>query len=118
MQFDPASMNKRVQIQSQTTTQDSFGQELETWTTTVTCWAHIDIQQSALIYSTAEFISNVVSRLTFRWSSTVILTPNMRIVYTEPTTNVTHTYVIKALTNPQESNWYVVALCYELDAAQ
>lgn len=111
-------LNRRIQIQSQSTTQDGFGQPVQTWTTQYTCWASIDIQASQLIYSTAEFISKVTHRITMRWTSSVVIKPNMRIVYTEPTTGVVHTYEIQALLNDQQRNRQLIAMCYELAAQE
>jgi SPP1 family predicted phage head-tail adaptor len=112
------NLNRRIQIQQQTTTQDSFGQEQQTWNTVYTCWAEIDIQQSQLIYSTAEFVSKVTHRITIRWTFSEVFVPNMRIVFTEPYTNVTHTYNIEAITNPKQQNFWLIFLCYELNASE
>jgi SPP1 family predicted phage head-tail adaptor len=111
-------LNRRIQVQSQTTAQDDFGQEQQTWTTQYTCWASIDIQASQLIYSTAEFMSKVTHRITMRWTSSTVIQPNMRIVYTEATTGVVHTYEIQALLNDKQSNRQLIAMCYELAAQE
>ena len=47
-------LDRRVQIQQQTATQDAFGQPQQTWTTMATVWASIDIQRGALLYETSE----------------------------------------------------------------
>jgi SPP1 family predicted phage head-tail adaptor len=111
-------LNRRIQIQSQTTTQDSFGQELQTWTTVYTAWASIDIQASQLLYSTAEFMSKVTHRITCRWTSSVVVAANQRIVYTEATTGVVHTYEIQAALNTKQRNRELILMCYELDGAE
>lgn len=112
------SLNRRISFLKQTTTQDSFGQQQATWSSVYTCWASIDIQQSQLIYATAEFVSKVTHRITFRWTSSVIFTPDLRIQYTEPTTGILHTYEIEALLNTNEGNRELVALAYEVNSAQ
>jgi hypothetical protein len=53
-------LNRRIQIQTQTAARDSFGQPQQAWTTAYTCWASIDVQGSQLIYSTAEFIDELI----------------------------------------------------------
>lgn len=111
-------LNRRISIQRQTTAQDTDGAPLQTWTEVYACWANIDIQRSQLQYATAEFVSKVTHRITLRWTSSVVLEPQMRIVYTEPTTAVVHTYEIEALTNDTQGNYSLVALCYELNAAE
>jgi SPP1 family predicted phage head-tail adaptor len=107
--------NRRIAIQTQTQSQDAVGQPHSTWTTQYTCWASIDIQQSQLLYSTAEFVGKVTYRITIRWTSSFVVKPNMRLVYTEQTTGVTHTYNVEAVINPQAGNVWVTILCYELD---
>ena len=57
------NLNRRISIQSQTTSQDEFGQEQQAWNTVYSCWADIDVQQSQLLYQTAEFVSKITHRL-------------------------------------------------------
>jgi SPP1 family predicted phage head-tail adaptor len=116
--MDIGKLNKRVQIQTQTTAQDAFGQPQQTWTTVYTAWAGIDIQTSQLIYATAEFVSKVTHRITLRWTFSVVIAANQRVVYTEPTTGVVHTYEIQALLNIKQANRELVLMCYELDGAE
>ena len=112
------SMNRRIQIQQQTTAQDEYGEPQSTWTTVYTCWANVDTQRSQLIYATAEFIGKVTYRITFRWTASVVVKPNMRIVYVDQATGITHTYNVEALMNPEFKNWLIVALCYELEGQE
>jgi hypothetical protein len=42
----------------------------------------------------------------------------MRVLYTEATTGVVHTYNIESLSNPDQMNRQLVLLVYELDAAE
>jgi SPP1 family predicted phage head-tail adaptor len=112
------NLNRRISIQSQTTTQDAFGQEQQTWTTVYSCWAEIDVQQSQLIYNTAEFVSKVTHRIAIRWTSSQTFAPNMRIQFVESYTNVTHTYNIEAILNPKQANFWLTFLCYELNGAE
>jgi SPP1 family predicted phage head-tail adaptor len=116
--MDIGQLNRRIQIQSQTTAQDAAGQEQQTWSTLYCCWASIDIQASQLIYNTAEFISKVTHRITMRWTSSVVIEPNMRVVYTEATTGVVHTYEIQAALNTRQANRELVLMAYELNAAE
>ncbi|WP_213805754.1 head-tail adaptor protein [Granulicella sp. dw_53] len=111
-------LNRRIQIQSQTTTQDEFGQRQQIWETAYGCWASLDIQNSALIYSTAEFISKVVTRITMRWTSRIIISSANRVVYVEPTTGVKHTYEIEAVLNTRQGNRELVLMAYELSGSE
>ena len=96
--MNAGKLNRRIQIQTQSTSQDAFGQELQTWTTVYTCWASIDVQRSQMVYNPSKFMSKAVVRITMRWTSSVVIEANMRILYTEPTTGVVHTYNIEAPT--------------------
>lgn len=107
-------MNRRVKFLQETTAQDFLGQPLSTWSTVYECWASIDIQATQLLYSTAEFLAKTVIRITFRWTSSVVILPNMRIQYQENSTGITHTYEIQSLVNDKQANRQLMALCYEL----
>jgi SPP1 family predicted phage head-tail adaptor len=107
-------LNRRVSIQTQATTQDVYGQEQQVWTTIYTCWASISIQNSQLLYETAEFMSKTVVRIEMRWTSSVVIEANMRVIYTEPTTGVVHTYNIETPINTAQGNRELVILAYEL----
>jgi len=108
----------RIQIQQQATAPDEFGQPQQTWTTVYSCWASIGVQNSQLIYETSTFISKVTHRISFLWTKSVVIKPNMRILYTEPSTQVAHVYNIEALLNTEQRNIELIALCYELNAAE
>ena len=111
-------LNRRITIQTQTPSQDAAGQELQSWTTSYCCWASIDIQASQLLYSTAEFISKVTHRITIRWTSSVIIAASQRVVYTEPTTGVVHTYEIQAVLNDRQANRELILMAYELNGVE
>jgi SPP1 family predicted phage head-tail adaptor len=110
------TLNRRVQVQQQSTTQDAFGQESQSWTTVYTAWASIEALNGELLYASGEFVSELISRITMRWTSSIVIVPNMHLVYTEATTGVVHTYVVKSLTNVQQRNRILIILCYELNA--
>jgi len=116
--LESGKFNRRIAIQSQTTSQDAAGQEFQTWTLLYSCWASIDIQNSQLQYETSEFISKVTHRITFRWTSSVVIEPNMRIVYTEQSTGVVHTYNIETVMNQMQANKTIMVLCYETDEGE
>lgn len=112
------SLNRRIQIQSPSPTQDSYGQPINSWTPIYRCWAEIDIQGSSLLFEPSRFVEKVLYRITMRWTSSVVIKPNMRIVYTEATTGVVHTYEIEALLNTKTRNRELVVMCYELDGVE
>lgn len=118
--FSLSKLNRKIDIQAeQTGSVDAFGQPLpSSWTTVRTAWANIDIQGSSLVYETSAFIAKVVHRITLRWSKAPVVTPNMRVVYTESATGVTHTYNIEAVLNPDQQNVWLVLMCYEIDGQE
>jgi head-tail adaptor len=107
-------MNKPVAIQSQAATQDAFGQELQTWTTIFACFASIDVQRSALIYSTAEFVSKVVYRIETWWPPGIIIAANQRVLYVDAN-KTTHTFEIQSVLNDKMDSRKLIILAYELD---
>jgi SPP1 family predicted phage head-tail adaptor len=113
-------LNRRISVQYLGTAElDAFQQPLPAdWNTIYKCWAAIDIQGSQLLYSTAEFMSKVAHRITIRYTSSVIFTAKQRIVYTEPTTGVTHTYEIEAVLNDKQGNQWLIFMCFELEAEE
>ncbi len=111
-------LNRRIQIQTQTAAQDAFGQPLKAWSTAYECWAAIDIQKSALTYSTSEFISKVTYRITMRWTTSIVVAAGQRVTYTEPITGIIHTYEIEAALNDQTGNRMLTLLCYELNGKE
>jgi head-tail adaptor len=116
--MDTGKLNRRIQIQAQSdpTQLDAFQQPTPAaWNPIYKCWASIDIQNSALVYSTAEFMSKNVYRITIRWTSSVVFSAKQRIVYIEPTTKITHTYVIESAINDKQANQQITLLCYELE---
>lgn len=114
-------LNRRIQIQAQSTTSDldAFSQPTPaSWQTVYSCWANIDVQRSQLIYSTAEFISENTYRITLRWTSSVIFSAQQRVIYTEPTTGVVHTYEIKGVMNDNQANKQITLLAYEISGQE
>jgi head-tail adaptor len=114
-------LNRRIQIQSQSTTAelDAFQQPTPaSWQTVYACWASVDIQASQLLYSTSEFIGETTYRITLRWASSVIFTPAQRVLYTEPTTGVLHVYEIKTVMNDRQANKQITLLAYEISGQE
>jgi head-tail adaptor len=109
--------NRRISILAQTPGElDLFQQPTAAaWNPVYKCWANIDVQSSALIYSTAEFMSKAVYRITILYTSSIVFSAKQRIVYIEPTTKIKHTYTIESVLNTKQANQELVFLCYELE---
>jgi SPP1 family predicted phage head-tail adaptor len=109
------NLNRRISLQCQSIAQDDFGQPLTTWTTYLTTWANMDIQNSQLKFATAEFVSKVTYRITIRYPY-VPVAAKYRIVYCD--TMGEHVYEINAVLNTKQANKELVLLAYELEGVQ
>ena len=109
--------NRRISILAQTPGElDLFQQPTAAaWNPIYKCWANIDVQSSALVYSTAEFMSKAVYRITILYTSSIVFSAQQRIVYVEPTTKIVHTYTIESVINDKQANAQIILLCYELE---
>jgi SPP1 family predicted phage head-tail adaptor len=116
--LDPGRFNRRIQIQQQATTPGPLGQPSSTWTTIYTCWANITEVRAQLLYQTSEFVEKVTRKITIRWTSSVVIQPNMRIVFAQTTPAVTHIYNIESIVDPSESHEQLQLFCYELNASE
>jgi head-tail adaptor len=117
---DVGALNRRIQIQQQTPgVRDSLGAPSPAaFTTAYTAWASIDVMTAQLLNDTTGFISQATSRITIRYTTSVIFNVGDQIVYTEATTGVVHTYRIKAVINREQRNRQIMFLCYELNAQE
>lgn len=121
MTVSTGKRNRRIELQAQSTTTelDSFQQPTPAaWTTIYKCWASISVQNSQLLYSTAEFMSKSAHRITMLWTSSVIVSAKQRIVYKEPSTAIAHTYEIESVLNTDQANREIICLAYELGASE
>lgn len=116
--MEAGKRNRRIQIQTQTTTQDAFGQPLAQWNAIYSCWASISNVTGSLIYATSGFVSKASHQIVLLWTSSVVFEANQRVVYEEAATGVVHTYEIQAVLNTDQANKEIVLLVYELDGAE
>jgi SPP1 family predicted phage head-tail adaptor len=109
-------MNRRIELQCQSASQDDFGQPLTVWTTYLNTWASIDAQNSQLKWATSEFISKATYRICIRWTPNVAISAKHRIIYKDVFGR--HVYEIQSIVNTKAANTELVLLCYELDGEQ
>lgn len=69
-----------IQLQARSTTQDAFGQELVSWTTTATCWAQIEPALGGESVAGGAVVSTVTHQITVRYRPSGIA-PRMRVLY-------------------------------------
>ena len=111
------TLNRRIQIQSQSTTVelDAFQQPTAaSWNTVYSCRAAINDRGSRLVSSAIAMMSNVTHAITIRYTSSVVFASKQRVLYTEPTTGVLHTYEIAAVLNTKAGNREIVLMVFEL----
>jgi SPP1 family predicted phage head-tail adaptor len=72
-------LNRRITIQQQATTQDEYGQPVETWTTFAEVWAEIR-DMTGKEYFAAQATQNAVqTKITIRYRAGIV--PAMRVVH-------------------------------------
>jgi len=77
------SLRERVAIQTNTPSQDAYGQPVESWATTATVWASIEAVtglERAMTSQQQQVIAEAVYRITIRWRSSVSV--KQRLVWT------------------------------------
>lgn len=107
--LDAGTLLHQVQIQSQASTADSFGQPQQTWTTIRTACAAIATPSAREVFQAGQLTSQVTHMLTMRWSPTAIA-PGMRAVFGS------RTFKVQAVINVDERNIVTRLLCLELGA--
>ena len=106
--MDSSRLNRRVTIQSMSTTQDSYGQPVSTMTTLATVWAAVEPLTGARLFSAKQAQSEITLQITIRYLSTV--EENMQIVYGA------HTYIILYLIDPEMRHTSLELMCREVNA--
>lgn len=71
--------NRRVTIQSRSTTKDSFGEAQQTWSTVITCWARIEPLSGRELVLAQAINAEVTHLVEIFYRPTV--TAAMRVVY-------------------------------------
>ena len=101
-------LDRRVTIQSQTTTQDAAGQPTNVWTDVWACWAGIQVVIGKEVYDAGGYISEVTHTVTIRYPS-VAITSAMRVLYKNKK------FTIKTVSDFDEGRKQLNLLCRELN---
>jgi head-tail adaptor len=120
-QMATGSLNRRVTIQTQTTTRDAANAPLNIWTDGASpLWANISPMYQALTQAPSEFVSQATYRITVRWSRQLALAVTNRIQWIDPSDSTVHIYEVKAIFpfDADRPNTFIVALAYEINGAQ
>lgn len=63
------SLNRRIQIQQRSTSQDTFGDQAQTWTTIATVWGEISPLSGRELMSAQSVQSEITHQITVRYQS-------------------------------------------------
>lgn len=108
-------LNRRIEIQQQEQSSDSFGQQIDQWNTIHKCWAEIKNVRGREIVASATFVGKVYYEITVRYSPSFVFHKEHRVFYKEGRSGVCHKYEIEAVVNVNLADNTVLLLCYELD---
>lgn len=102
-------MRWRVQLQSSTAPQDTYGQPNPTWSTVGTYWAHIETLSGRELVNALQKKAETTHRVTIRYlGDSTTVSPKMRIVYK------TRTFNILWINNVGERNRELDCYCEEV----
>jgi SPP1 family predicted phage head-tail adaptor len=69
MSIRSGTLRKRVQLQQRATTQDTFGSQLQSWTTIATLWADIEILNGRALMAAQAVNIEISHTITVRYQS-------------------------------------------------
>lgn len=110
--LEPGQLRHRIQIQSQTSTSDGYGQPQATWSTLLTTWSRISVIKQNEVFQADQFTSKVSHTITMRFPNTITVTPGMRAVFGS------HIYLIQALNNIDERGLILQMLVLAINESQ
>lgn len=102
-------LKRRIRIQQQSSTQDDYGQQIESWSDVLVCWAAIKAATSKEVYAASGFTSQITHKITIRFPRDIEIRSNMRILYG------TRVFLIQAIPNPDEGIQQLALMCLELN---
>ncbi|MFC6644142.1 phage head closure protein [Granulicella cerasi] len=108
--MNAGSLNRRITIQQQSTSQDAYGQQLASWTDALSTWASIRAATGKEIYAASGFVSELSHIITIRYPA-IKVSNAMRVLYDNRIFN------IQAVSDPDEGKVQTNLLCLEVDAS-
>jgi head-tail adaptor len=99
-----------ITINQQSSTQDSVGQPVLTWSAVRTCYAGFNLISMMEAFGNNQLTSESSDVWTMRWTGTEIK-PRMQIVFGSST------YRVQAINNPGKRNILLHVLCLDLNTA-
>lgn len=99
----------RVKIEQVTSTQNTYGERVETWTKYLDTWARIEPLQGREYWNAKQDVSEVNTKITMRYQAGVV--PAMRVV-----NNTTDIYDIESVINVKNANRELQLMCKQVNA--
>jgi SPP1 family predicted phage head-tail adaptor len=101
--MNAGKLNKRITIQEYGSTQNEYGEQVKTWSTTKTVWASVEPLQGREWFNAKQMQSEIEIRMRLRYTTDI--TPKMRIQY-----NALN-YNIESVINVGEENRELELMC-------
>lgn len=99
-------LNRRIIIMKATSTQNEFGEKIDTWSTFVERWAMIEPLSGREYFTAKQSLSEIDKRVTVRYSTGI--KPSMRLIYNN------ENYNIKSVININEANRELEIYCSKI----
>lgn len=99
-------LRHRITLQEYTSSRDSFGAEVETWSDTATVWASIEPLSGREYFAAQQVNAEISTKITLRYRSSV--KPTMRVLYEG------RVYEILSVINAGERNRELILICKEV----
>lgn len=81
------NLNKRITIEKSTSTQNTYGEQVQTWTKLRECWSRVEPVQGKEYYTAKQTASELDIKFVIRYT-TVDITPKSRLIYDSKEYNV------------------------------
>ncbi len=101
-------LRQRVTIQDKVVTQNTFGEEVITWTDYLTAWAAVEPLRGREFNEQAMAGAELTTRIVLRWPGTLDYRPEMRAVHAE------RLYNVRSVVRVDERRREVQLLCTEV----
>ena len=102
------NLKRRITVQAPSTSKDSFGQPVDTWTDVLSTWAEVATVTGKEIYALGSgFTAQVTHRITLRYPS-VAITAGMRVNFRG------RLFTVQVPSDPTEDRRELDLMCLEL----
>lgn len=109
LSIDPSQLKHKVVINVQSSTQDSFGQPVLTWTPVRTSWGGLNIITMKEAFGEGQLTAQETDIWTVRWSA-IEIQPGMQLTFAGLT------WKVQVVSNVLRRNLIVHLLCLQLNA--